>query len=261
MQDLAKEARLRENIRLLGRLLGDTVRAQEGDAVFDLIETIRQNSIRFHRADDQQARRALESTLDGMSPDDTLHVIRAFSYFSRLANIAEDQHHIARARAHADEGDTARKGTLKRAIADALAAGVPKERLTAFFDTGAILPVLTAHPTEVGRKSVLDREREVATILDDRGRIRQTPEEEAESAEALARAILTLWQTSLLRRSKLRVIDEINNGLAYFEQTFLSQLPRLYARLEDDLAQQGLGGRDSGFAPFFRIGSWIGGDR
>ncbi len=261
MSDPDKEARLGENIRLLGRLLGDTVRMQEGEAVFDLIETIRQNSIRFHRAEDQQARAALERTLDGMSPDDTLHIIRAFSYFSRLANIAEDQHHIARARVHADDGDASRKGTLRRALADALEAGVPHERLMDFFATGAILPVLTAHPTEVGRKSVLDREREVARILDDRGRIRLTPAEEAEMGERLSRAILTLWQTALLRRSRLRVIDEIANGLSFFEQTFLTQLPRLYGQIEDDLAEKGLLGAGQPLAPFFRIGSWIGGDR
>jgi phosphoenolpyruvate carboxylase len=260
MTDADKDAPLRDNIRLLGRLLGDTVREQEGEAVFGLIETIRQSSIRFHRAEDQAARRELEATLDGMGPDDTLHIIRAFSYFSRLANIAEDQHHIARARAHAEEDEAARKGTLKRAVADALAAGVSPEALRAFFDQALISPVLTAHPTEVGRKSILDREREVASILLDRGRVRQTPDEAAESEAALARAVLTLWQTALLRRSKLRVIDEIANGLSFFERTFLAQLPKLYARLETDLAAADVPG-EGPLAPFFRMGSWIGGDR
>jgi phosphoenolpyruvate carboxylase len=261
MPDIAKEAPLRANIRLLGRLLGDTVRAQEGEAVFALIETIRQNSIRFHRADDQLARRALELTLDGMTPEDTLHVIRAFSYFSRLANIAEDQHHIARARAHAEEGEEARKGTLRRAVADALAAGLSAGDVKGFFDAALIVPVLTAHPTEVGRKSVLDREREVAAILLDRGRTHETPDEATESEAALARCILTLWQTALLRRSKLRVIDEIANGLSFFERTFLAQLPRLYARLEAELVAVGAATDGEALAPFFRIGSWIGGDR
>jgi phosphoenolpyruvate carboxylase len=261
MPEIAKEAPLRANIRLLGRLLGDTVRAREGAAVFDLIETIRQSSIRFHRAEDNVARAELEAALDGMGPDETLHVIRAFSYFSRLANIAEDQHHVARARAHAAEGEEPRKGTLKRAIADALTTGVTPDALGGFFAEAAVVPVLTAHPTEVGRKSILDREREIADILQARGRTEETPEEAAETDAALARAVLTLWQTGMLRRSKLRVIDEIMNGLAFMERTFLPQLPRLYQRLEADLAAAGALAPGATVPPFLQIGSWIGGDR
>ncbi|HAG76343.1 MAG TPA: hypothetical protein DCL53_12970, partial [Thauera sp.] len=90
---MTKDHPLREDIRLLGRVLGDTVREQEGDATFDCIEQIRQNSVRFRRDDDIAARRELEDILDALSRDQTIQVVRAFSYFSHLANIAEDQHH------------------------------------------------------------------------------------------------------------------------------------------------------------------------
>jgi phosphoenolpyruvate carboxylase len=258
MPDRDKDAPLRENIRLLGRLLGDAVREQEGWDTFGLVERIRQNSIRFHRADDHEARRVLEATLDGLTRGETIHIIRAFSYFSRLANIAEDQHHISRARARSGEGG-ARPGTLTSAIDSVLAAGVAPEALGAFFGTASIAPVLTAHPTEVGRKSVLDREREIADLLLARDRIRMTQEEQAESDAALSRAVLTLWQTGLLRQSRLRVIDEVANGLAFYDMTFLSQLPKLYAALEDDLEK--LAPSDDALPAFFRMGSWIGGDR
>ncbi len=89
-QEAAKDLPLKEDIRLLGRILGDTVRAQEGDAAFDLIERVRQTSIRFRRDDDIAARRELEAMLDSLSRDQTIHVVRAFSYFSHLSNIAED---------------------------------------------------------------------------------------------------------------------------------------------------------------------------
>ena len=112
-----KDTPLRDDIRLLGRVLGDTVRAQEGEAVYDLVEQVRQSSIRFHRDNDTAALRELEKILNGMTPDDTLHVVRAFSYFSQLANIAEDQHHIRRSRAHARAGSPPREGTLARALA------------------------------------------------------------------------------------------------------------------------------------------------
>jgi len=95
-----KDRPLRDDIRLLGRILGDTVREQEGGAVFDIVERIRQTSIRFHRDNDETARRALEAILNDLSPGQTVQIVRAFSYFSHLANIAEDQHHIRRTRAH-----------------------------------------------------------------------------------------------------------------------------------------------------------------
>ncbi|MGH6995459.1 MAG: phosphoenolpyruvate carboxylase, partial [Stellaceae bacterium] len=120
-----------------------------------------------------------------------------------------------------------------------------------------ICPVLTAHPTEVRRRSTLDREREIATLLDERDRVALTPEELAVNEEALRRAVLTLWQTALLRRSRLAVIDEVANGIAYYDYTFLHELPRLYATFEDLLAEAISGPLPS----FLRMGSWIGGDR
>jgi phosphoenolpyruvate carboxylase len=261
MQDFDKDAPLRENIRLLGRLLGDTVRDQEGTETYDLVESIRQSSIRFHKADDQTARKELEDTLNSLSRSRTIHIIRAFSYFSRLANIAEDQHHISRARARSVDKTTPRPGTLARAKKDILASGISSQKLRAFFKTASIFPVLTAHPTEVGRKSTLDREREIADLLLARDRVHMTQDEQNESDECLGRAVLTLWQTGLLRKSKLRVIDEVANGLAFFDQTFLSQMPKLYAALEDRLAVLDPSGIDQSLPSFFRIGSWIGGDR
>src|SRR5207244_6525225 len=97
-QALEEDTRLRNDIRLLGRILGDTVRDQEGAAVFDLVERIRQTSVRFHRDEDRAARRELESILDSMSIDETLHIVRAFAYFSHLANIAAEQNTIRQMR-------------------------------------------------------------------------------------------------------------------------------------------------------------------
>ena len=98
--DAEKDVPLRDDIRLLGRILGDTVREQEGEETFALVEQIRKASIRFHRDNELGARRELEAILDSLSADQTLAIVRAFSYFSHLANIAEDQHHIRRNRAH-----------------------------------------------------------------------------------------------------------------------------------------------------------------
>lgn len=257
-----KDAPLREDIRLLGRLLGDTVRDQQGAAAFELIERIRQNSVRFRRDDDIVARRELEDMLDALSRDQTIQVVRAFSYFSHLANIAEDQHHIRRSRAHLIAGSAPREGSLAHALEAALASGTTDAAgLVEFFDTARVSPVLTAHPTEVQRKSILNCETVIARLLDERDRVQLTPEESEANLEALRRAVLTLWQTRILRTAKLSVIDEVNNGLSYFDTTFLRELPRLYASLEDRLtaAAPGLAGAE--LANFLQVGSWIGGDR
>ena len=163
-----KDVPLREDIRLLGRILGDTVREQEGEEVFELVEQIRQASIRFHRDNEIGARRELEATLDSLNADQTLAITRAYSYFSHLANIAEDQHHIRRNRAHAIAGSAPRPGSLAYSFQRTREMGVEPKALTDFFDHALVSPVLTAHPTEVRRKSTLTRELEIAKLLDER---------------------------------------------------------------------------------------------
>jgi len=255
-----KDAPLKEDIRLLGRLLGDTIREQEGDAVFNLIERIRQTSIRFRRDDDLDAKSELETLLNGLSADDTRHVVRAFSYFSHLSNIAEDRHHIRRSRANASLSEGLHEGTLLAAFAKADAAGIGQDPLKAFFHNAHIRPVLTAHPTEVSRKSILNCQQQISSLLEKRDRMAMTPEEQEDTEETLRRTILRLWQTRMLRPNKLSVLDEVKNGLSYFNTTFLEQLPRLYVRLERQLANAGITKAED-IPSFFRIGSWIGGDR
>ncbi len=252
---------LREDIRELGRLLGDTVRAQEGQVIFDLIEKIRQTSISFHRDDDAKARRELEEILQTLSPEQAVQVIRAFSYFSHLANIAEDQHHIRRARSHAISGSPLRQRTIGQALTHAINAGFSPAELTAFFNGAHIRPVLTAHPTEVRRKSTMRREMALAELLERRGRGNWTPEELRDIDDKLKRAVLVLWQTNLLRQTRLSVLDEVANGLSYYGYTFFRELPGLYAILEDRLAGLDRNAASKPVASFLRIGSWIGADR
>jgi phosphoenolpyruvate carboxylase len=262
-----KDFPLRDDIRLLGRLLGDTIREQEGEAVFEIVERIRQTSIRFHRDEDEAARRELETILNSLSRGRTNQIIRAYSYFSHLANLAEDQHHVRRSRAHAMAGAHAmtapepREGTLARALKLVQEAGVSQAALQGFFASALVSPVLTAHPTEVRRKSTIDREMEISQVLAQRDRYALTPEEEVASEEAIRRAILTLWQTSILRRNRLKVIDEVVNGLSYYDYTFLKELPRVYASLEDQLAAIDPAWQSVEIPSFLRMGSWIGGDR
>jgi phosphoenolpyruvate carboxylase len=256
-----KDAPLRADVRLLGRLLGDTVREQEGADVYAIVERIRQASIRFHRDNEVAARRELEATLDSLDADQTLSIVRAFSYFSHLANIAEDQHHIRRNRAHVRMKSEPRPGALAHAFKRAADAGLDAHALRAFFDHALVSPVLTAHPTEVRRKATLTRELEIAQLLDARERHAGDEAELAHDEEQLRRAILILWRTNMLRQARLKVIDEVANGLSYYDYTFFRELARIYGAIEDELAREAPADAGRPIASFLRVGSWIGGDR
>ena len=248
----AKNRPLVEDIRLLGRVLGDVIREQEGPAAFELIERVRQLSVAYRLKRDAQAGRALDRLLKNLSGDQTVSVIRAFSYFSHLANIAEDRHHVRR-REHHDAQGHLQEGSLAFAFERLAKGGVRAAEIAQVLARAYISPVLTAHPTEVQRKSILDAERAIAELVEQRDSAR-TERERADN-EALLRARVTqLWQTRMLRTAKLTVSDEIENALSYYHATFLKQIPRLYLEIEQALP---------GFAiaSFFRMGHWIGGDR
>jgi phosphoenolpyruvate carboxylase len=256
-----KDRPLRDDIRLLGRILGDTVREQEGEEVFELVEQIRRASIRFHRDNEVGARRELEATLDSLSAEQTLSIVRAYSYFSHLANIAEDQHHIRRNRVHAIAGSAPRPGSLAYAFQRTREMGVEPDALGDFFDRALVSPVLTAHPTEVRRKSTLTRELEIAALLDERERLVGDEAELALNEERVRRAVLILWRTNMLRQTRLQVIDEVANALSFYDYTFFRELPRLYGAIEDKLDAMSGEPRTKPIASFLCVGSWIGGDR
>src|SRR4051812_37808608 len=255
------ERPLVEDIRMLGRLLGDVIREQEGDAAFDLVERVRKLSVAFRRDADQDADRALKTLLKSLSGDQAVSVIRAFTYFSHLANLAEDRHHIRRRLVHDRAGDQ-QEGGIDVALARLRWAGVGPKAVAQMLGGAYLSPVLTAHPTEVQRQSILDAERQIAGLLGERDEIRAraqpkdalAPRELAANEAQIRARVMQLWQTRLLRFSKLTVSDEIENALSYYEATFLREIPKLYAGLERELGQQPV-------ASFLRMGMWIGGDR
>jgi phosphoenolpyruvate carboxylase len=258
---LDKDAPLKEDIRLLGRLLGDVLRDQEGPDVFQVVETIRQTAVRFRREADAKAGDELTTLLHQLTRDQTISVVRAFSYFSHLANIAEDQHHIRRRRAHLLAGSTPQQGSVSFALSRLKQAGVAADTVQTFFKDALIAPVLTAHPTEVQRKSILDAEHDIARLLAERD-LPLTPKERIANTALLHARVATLWQTRMLRYSKLTVADEIDNALSYYRITFLRELPGLYDDIEDELLAQFPGQKTEPHgSAYVQMGSWIGGDR
>ena len=229
----------RADVRYLGRLLGDVIREQDGAAVFDAIEGIRQASVAAHRTPDAAAIAALGERLSRLDLGDTLRFVRGFLLFSLLANLAEDR----------PDGSGNLDATLGGAMARLAGAGVDTAAVVDLLDKALIVPVLTAHPTEVRRKSMIDREAQIAALLAGCRDGLCDSDTEAE----LIRQITILWQTRPLRAVKPVVLDEIHSALSYLGGSFLPVLPRLHARWEALTGAK--------LPPFLRPGSWIGGDR
>ncbi len=264
-QSRDNEKPLLDDIRLLGRILGDVIRAQEGREAYELVEQIRKLSVAFRRHADHEADKALKKLLKGLSGERAVSVIRAFTYFSHLANLAEDRHHIRRRAVHERAGHT-QEGSIDVALQRLRWAGITPRSISQTLARSYVSPVLTAHPTEVQRKSILDAERDIAHLLAERDASKAraaavnankdalSPRELAANELQIRARVMQLWQTRLLRFTKLTVADEIENALSYYEATFLREIPRLYAELESALDGQPV-------ASFLRMGQWIGGDR
>jgi len=259
------EQPLVDDIRLLGRILGDVIREQDGAEIFNLIEKVRKLSVSFHRDVNQQANKELKSLLKSLSSERAVQVLRGFTYFSHLANLAEDRHHIRR-RAVYERMGSYQDGSIEVAMKKLHTAGVTSKMIAESLETSLVSPVLTAHPTEVQRTSILDAERDIANLLADRDLIKslavgQTSKKDVlstkelwQNEEQIRARVLQLWHTRLLRVTKLTVADEIENALTYYESTFLRQIPKIYAHLEEELPGYKV-------ANFLKMGQWIGGDR
>ena len=247
-----KNAPLIADIRLLGRILGDVIREQDGAAAFALVERVRRLAVAYRLKSDASAGRRLDRLLRSLTIDQAVSVIRAFSYFSHLANIAEDRHHVRRREIHERAGRR-QEGSLVRTVTRLQRAGHRPGAIARTLSNGVVSPVLTAHPTEIQRKSILDAERTIAALVAARdGLVR--PGELADDEARLRACITQIWQTRMLREARLTVVDEIENVLSYYATTFLGEIPRLYRDLEQALPGQPI-------ASFLRMGHWIGGDR
>jgi phosphoenolpyruvate carboxylase len=247
---------LHEDIRILRRMLEDTICDLEGPRISDLTEKLCQLSVRSFCEKDHGAQAEMESILYNLSDDDMNKVTSAVGHYSTLANIVEDHHHLRRWRTHQLAGSSAREGSLEAGIAFARAHGLNEAQLKEFFHTAYIAPVLTAHPTEVQRRSILEILKVIAALLNKRDRLAETKEEYEEIEAGLRTQILTLWQTRVLRRSKLSVLDEVENVLSFFGSTFFAAVPKLYAAVE-----RAIGDEINDLPAFLQVASWIGGDR
>jgi len=227
-------------IRLLGRLLGEVIREQQGADAYTLVEKFRRQAVEEYRSGEPKF-----EPVESLDQPDILLLIRAFSIFSQLANVADD--HAARVEIRALGSGAAQHMELH--------PGLTPRRVRAYLAQAVIVPVITAHPTEVRRKSILDREQELSTLLERREAASIQTAERTEIDVQIKRAIRILWQTRMLRDNRITVQDEIENNLTIFVRTFLTALPLVKRQMAH------LFGLEQEVTPYLRLGSWVGGDR
>lgn len=249
---------MREDIRLLGAILGDTVREQNGDEVFDLVERARVESFRVRRSEIDRAE--LADLFSGIDIRHAIPVIRAFTHFALLANVAEDIHRERRRAVHVAAGEPPQDSSLAATYLKLDQADLEAAAVADALSGALVAPVITAHPTETRRRTVFDTQHRVTELM----RLRMhglTHTADGRDIEVeLRRNILTLWQTALVRLSRLKISDEIETGLRYYPAAFFEVIPQVNAEVRNAL-QARWPGHDLLEQPILRPGSWIGGDR
>ena len=268
-----KEAPLRQDVRSLGRLLGEAIREQEGDALFAAVEELRHLAIRHREIeggepappagpDDEPMRRA-EQRVDAMSVADAYRLTRAFAIYFELTNLAETNHRKRRRRAtalHAEQ--TPQPGTFHGTLLRLRDAGLDLDAILQHLGRTRVVPVFTAHPTEVSRRTVLFKRRRIAQALEELDRLPLTDTEASVQENAIAAEITAIWQSDEVRRRRPSVTDEVKMGLDYYPGVLIPTLPALYFEMADAFRRvfgQSPPARE--LPQVVRFGSWIGGDR
>jgi len=251
---------LRDDVRLLGELLGNTVRAHAGEAIFATVERVRALAKSARTGNDADFR-VLADELSRVDVDDALPIARAFAHFLHLANIAEQHHRVRRRRAYLRDPRAApQRGSCADAFARLLAGGIAPDRLHQAVSALQVELVLTAHPTEVARRRLVQKHNRIAAALAMRDRPDLTAPEQEDLVAAIRREIETAWATSDVRAQRPTPIDEVRSGLIVFEQSLWDALPA-YVRGLDRALHASTGRRLPIEAAPLRFGSWIGGDR
>src|SRR6202008_3115562 len=245
-------------IRLLGSILGDTVREQNGEEVFDLVERARVESFRVRRSEIDRADMA--RVFDGVDIHQAIPVIRAFSHFALLANVAEDIHRERRRAIHVQAGEQPQDSSLAATYLKLDGAQLDSVTVAKALKGAVVCPVITAHPTETRRRTVFVTQHRITGLM----RLHAAGHTETDDGRSieleLRRQVLTLWHTALIRLSRLKITDEIAVGLRYYAAALFEVIPQVNAEVRDALRAR-WPDADLLADPILRPGSWIGGDR
>jgi len=252
---------LRSNIRMLGNLLGEVITEQEGKEFFDLEEYVRLSTKKYRATRRTTITKSLAKKIASLSPALMKKLIRAFSIYFQLVNIAEQHHRIQRLREQKKQGSLYYpQGSLRKTLQFAKKKNVTAKELTAFFSRIFISPVFTAHPTEAMRRTILEKHSRIWRALEELDRKNLLPDEKEAIVCELKQVITSLWQTEETRSYDISPLDEVTNGLYYFRAVLNEAIPAFYEELERSLKET-YPTLVHNIPTFIQFGSWIGGDR
>ena len=246
--------------KLFANLLGETIFRYAGLHIYEVTEKLKEASIKYYETKNQEARKNLSSFCSDLTDAEILRVIRSFSIFAALANIAEDVYQTHEQR-YAKISNKLQIGTLEKSLKHLKEKGISQEKILKAMEKVSIVPVLTAHPTQVQRKSILDLTKKLTDILDKYENVKSNQIDENEWLNDLSRGIQIWWQTAMLRATKLRVTDEISNALSYYNITFFNEIPALMNKFQEISKTLGYSEMKSQALVPLTMGMWIGGDR
>lgn len=249
---------MRADIRLLGAILGDTVREQNGDEVFDLVERARVESFRVRRSEIDRAEMA--AMFSGLDIHLAIPIIRAFSHFALLANVAEDIHRERRRAIHVDAGEPPQDSSLAATYAKLDLAELNSATVADALKGALVSPVITAHPTETRRRTVFVTQHRITGLMRLHAEGHTQTDDGRDIDLELRRQVLTLWQTALIRLSRLQITDEIDVGLRYYPAALFEVIPQVNSEIRDALRAR-WPDAELLASPILQPGSWIGGDR
>ena len=259
--DQVNDKPLRRQVKLFGNILGKILREQTGQRVFAAVEALRKGHISLRKEDNPAKRRRLLRLIESLDPDTLSHVVRAFSIYFSLVNIAEESYSHTQRRKDVDRNGPLWSGSFIQTLREFKEQGVSHDQVQALFDQLAYIPVITAHPTESKRRTVMEALRRIF-LVNEKLHVRMTRLDRDRAVKELERNIQILYKTNEVRVRKLEVVDEVKNGLHYFRESLFQAVPQVYRNVERAVGDIYADENETIKIPsFIRFGSWIGGDR
>ncbi len=256
---------LRSRVRLFSTLLGHVLKSQAGSHVFDAVETLRKGYISLRKGDNPRKRERLMKLIIGLDPDTTTHVVRAFSTYFSLVNIAEEAFMHRQRRRQVRFGGPLWKGSFHETLREFRQQGITLQQLLSQLQQIMYIPVFTAHPTEAKRRTIMEGLRRIFLLGEKLNDPRLGKAERNEITGELETHIQILWKTDEVRVHRPKVKDEIRNGMFYFRESLYDAVPTVYRHLEAAIrsvyADELEPGQWLDLPGLVRFGSWIGGDR
>lgn len=259
--DEVKDKPLRRQVKLFGNILGKILREQDGQRVFAAVEALRKGHISLRKQDNPAKRRRLLRLIESLDPETLSHVVRAFTIYFSLVNIAEESYSHQQRRKNVDRNGPLWSGSFIQTLREMKQQGISHDQIQTLFDHLAYIPVITAHPTESKRRTVMESLRRIF-LVNEKLNVKMTRLDKDRTIKELERSIQILYKTNEVRVRRLQVVDEVKNGLHYFRESLFQAVPQVYRNVERAVGEiYGDENEPIKVPSFIRFGSWIGGDR